>query len=187
MEPMGFFGLGLFLAALAVWMRRRLGSFAGQRSAHYADSFPELDIRRHFDRDMVCEGVIFGPLGRMTSSFRADFLPRWEGDVLTLTEHFEYNEGDQQTREWTLRKGENGHFTGTAPDVIGECKGRQQGSSLQLNYAIRLPEEHGGHVLQALDWMYLTPNGTIVNRSQFRKYGFKVAELVATIRPKDAR
>jgi hypothetical protein len=31
--------------------------------------------------------------------------------------------------------------------------------------------------------MYLAPNGTIVNRSQFRKYGLKVAELVATLRP----
>jgi len=26
-------------------------------------------------------------------------------------------------------------------------------------------------------------NGTIVNRSQMRKFGIKVAELVATIRP----
>ncbi len=33
------------------------------------------------------------------------------------------------------------------------------------------------------DWMYLADNGTIVNRSQFRKFGFKVAELVATMRP----
>jgi hypothetical protein len=26
-------------------------------------------------------------------------------------------------------------------------------------------------------------NGTIMNRSEFRKFGFKVAELVATMRP----
>jgi hypothetical protein len=31
--------------------------------------------------------------------------------------------------------------------------------------------------------MYLVENGTIINRSQFRKYGIKVAELVATMRP----
>jgi hypothetical protein len=31
--------------------------------------------------------------------------------------------------------------------------------------------------------MYLMPNGTIINRSQFRKFGIKVAELVATMRP----
>ena len=31
--------------------------------------------------------------------------------------------------------------------------------------------------------MYLLENGTIMNRSQFRKFGVKVAELVATMRP----
>jgi hypothetical protein len=33
--------------------------------------------------------------------------------------------------------------------------------------------------------MYLTSNGSIMNRSQFRKFGIKVAELVATMRPRD--
>ncbi len=40
-----------------------------------------------------------------------------------------------------------------------------------------------GHVLDVTDWMYLMENGTIMNRSQFRKFGIKVAELVATMRP----
>jgi hypothetical protein len=57
---------------------------------------------------------------------------------------------------------------------------------VQLNYRIRLPESAGGHVLDTTDWMYLTENGTIINRSQFRKYGLKVAELVATMRKKEA-
>jgi hypothetical protein len=30
-------------------------------------------------------------------------------------------------------------------------------------------------------------NGTIINRSQFRKFGIKVAELVATMRPAGAQ
>jgi hypothetical protein len=57
---------------------------------------------------------------------------------------------------------------------------------VQLNYKIKLPEESGGHVLDTTDWMYLIENGAIINRSQFRKYGIKVAELVATMRPKDS-
>jgi len=57
---------------------------------------------------------------------------------------------------------------------------------VQLKYKIQLPESAGSHVLDTTDWMYLAPNGTIVNRSQFRKFGIKVAELVATMRPKEA-
>jgi hypothetical protein len=52
-----------------------------------------------------------------------------------------------------------------------------------LNYTIQLTKDAGGHVLQVTDWMYLMENGSIMNRSQFRKFGIKVAELVATIRP----
>jgi len=34
-------------------------------------------------------------------------------------------------------------------------------------------------------WMYVVENGSIMNRSQFRKFGIKVAELVATMRKAD--
>jgi hypothetical protein len=57
---------------------------------------------------------------------------------------------------------------------------------VQMRYKIRLPAEAGGHVLNVVDWMYLMPNGTIMNRSQFRKFGLKVAELIATMRPAPA-
>ena len=57
---------------------------------------------------------------------------------------------------------------------------------MQLKYRIRLLPEAGGHVLNVTDWMYLMENGTIMNRSQFTKFGVKVAELVATMRKKDA-
>ncbi|MCP4825901.1 MAG: DUF3833 domain-containing protein, partial [Shimia sp.] len=46
-----------------------------------------------------------------------------------------------------------------------------------------LTEEAGGHVLDVTDWMYHTGDGVIINRSQMRKFGIKVAELVATMRP----
>ena len=55
-----------------------------------------------------------------------------------------------------------------------------------MKYKIRLPEDAGGHVLSVVDWMYLVDNGTILNRSQMRKFGVKVAELVATMRPAQA-
>ena len=50
-------------------------------------------------------------------------------------------------------------------------------------YKLRLPPAAGGHVLDVTDWMYLGENGTVMNRSQFSKFGIKVAELIATMRP----
>ena len=74
-----------------------------------------------------------------------------------------------------------------APDLVGAGTGRQEGNAVNLRYRIRLPKDAGGHVLSVNDWMYLTPNGSIVNRSQFRKFGIQVAELVATMRPDETR
>ena len=42
-------------------------------------------------------------------------------------------------------------------------------------------------MLDVVDWMYLAPNGTILNRSQMRKFGITVAELVATVRPEQEK
>ena len=66
--------------------------------------------------------------------------------------------------------------------MIGTGNGWQKGDADCLTYQIRLPESAGGHVLNTTDWMYLLQNGAIINRSQFRKFGFKVGELVATMR-----
>lgn len=164
-------------------LRRRFTGFIAQRPSDYAATGPDFDLRRHLNGAIRCEGVIFGPFGRVTSRFDADFCASWEGNRGVMTEHFRYDSGTTQDREWQLTLGNDGCFRATAPDLVGTGQGMQSGSSVRLRYRIRLPKEAGGHVLSAVDWMYLTPEGTIVNRSQFRKFGIKVAELVATMRP----
>ena len=52
-----------------------------------------------------------------------------------------------------------------------------------MTYRLKLSEDAGGHVLDVTDWMYLMDNGVIMNRSEMRKYGLRVAELIATMRP----
>lgn len=184
MEPLFYVIFGAALMGLLVLARRRFAAFHGQTPEDYDESFPVLDIKGHLNGEMLCEGIIFGPFGRVTSSFVADFSIAWEGDVGTMAERFRYNDGSVQDREWRITLGRNGTFTAAAEDVPGIGTGKVAGSCVQMLYAIRLPEASGGHVLNTVDWMYLTPDGTIVNRSEFRKFGFKVAELVATIRPK---
>lgn len=178
-----FFALAIVLAAALVM--KRYASFAAQRPADYDRGGPIFDIRERLNGPIVCEGVIFGPTGRVTSRFVADFDARWQGNVGTMTEVFRYDSGSVQNREWKLTLGNDGSIRAEAADVVGIGTGQQAGSAVQLNYRIRLSPEAGGHILDTIDWMYLAPNGTIMNRSQFRKFGIKVAELVATMRPRE--
>jgi len=176
--------LGVALGLAAAWARSRAADFPAQRPADYASApGPAFDIKAHIDGPILCEGVVYGPTGRVATRFTADFHARWHGDTGTMTEHFRYDTGRTQDREWTLTLGPGGAVKATAPDLVGAGSGRQSGPTLRLAYRLRLPQEAGGHVLDVEDWMYVLENGVIINRSQFRKFGLKVGELVATMRP----
>lgn len=177
-------GFATLLALLS--LKGRFASFMAQRPDDYVDG-PLFNMREVFNGPIECEGVIYGPTGRVTSRFEADFVASWDGNVGTVKEEFRYDSGNVQHREWKFVLGNDGSIEAKAPDVVGVGSGMQRGSAVQLNYNIKLTDEAGGHVLSTTDWMYLTPNGNVMNRSQFRKFGIKVAELVATMRPKNAR
>ncbi|MEP1519290.1 DUF3833 family protein [Ascidiaceihabitans sp.] len=174
---------GVAIVLLLNWVRQRYASFVAQSPDDYAQDDTQFDVRRHLNGPIVCEGVIYGPLGRVTSRFVGEFDCEWTGNSGVMREHFRYHDGSTQDRQWNLSLGNDGRIKATASDVVGEGMGVQLGASVQLKYRFQLPDSAGGHVLDTVDWMYLAPNGTIVNRSQFRKFGIKVAELVATMRP----
>ena len=184
MHPILLFALGVLVTLLLVWLRFRFLDFRAQPPDAYAAKGPAFDIRTHLNGPLLCEGVIFGPTGRITSRFVADMVGQWDGNTGTLTEDFRYDTGAHQRRQWKLMLGADGTIKAEAADVIGLGMGRQSGAAVVLNYRIKLGADAGGHVLDTTDWMYLMENGAIMNRSQFRKYGIKVAELVATLRKK---
>lgn len=186
MEPVGLILLGAALSLTLVWAQRRYMGFRAQKPEDYLGREPAFDLREQLRGPILCEGVIYGPTGRVTSRFVADFDASWDGNVGRMTEEFRYDSGSRQSREWKLILGNDGSIKAEAPDLVGTGSGQQKGSSVVLNYRIRLPKESGGHVLDATDWMYVVENGTIMNRSQFRKFGITVAELVATMRRKEA-
>lgn len=174
--------LALIMIAGIVVVPRFVG-FRSQRPEHFAALGPAFDLHRNLSGPMLCEGVLYGPTGRVTSRFVAEMEGKWDGNEGVLTERFLYDNGERQDREWRLSVGQAGTLRAEADDLVGPGVGRISGPTFQMLYNFRLPPSAGGHVVAVTDWMYLADNGTIVNRSQFRKFGFKVAELVATMRP----
>lgn len=184
MTPMTSALLMMATVALFWTLTQRFTGFRAQKLSDFAGKGPRFDPRRHLSGAILCEGVIYGPFGRVTSRFVADMEGRWEGNRGVLTEHFRYDSGVEQRREWQLTVGNDGVIRAEADDLVGTGTGRAEGPAVQMGYRLRLPEGDGGHVLTVDDWMYLCDNGTILNRSQFRKFGIRVAEMVATMRPK---
>ena len=175
--------IGVVITLICVLLYVRFCTFRAQKPAEYDGLRPIMDIKDHLNGKIACEGVIYGPLGRVSSRFVAEFEAEWTGDSGVMREVFHYDSGSVQHREWRLQLDEGGVVRADADDLVGRGSGQQRGNALLLNYTIKLTPEAGGHALDVTDWMYLMQNGTIINRSQFRKFGIKVAELVATMRP----
>ena len=140
-------------------------------------------MRTHLNGPILSEGMIHGPTGRVSSRFTARMQGNWDGANGTLTEEFSFAGGRTQSRIWSLKMGNDGRFTATAPDVIGTATGVVSGATICMHYQLQLAPDAGGHVLNVTDWLYLMENGVILNRSEMRKFGIKVAELTATMRP----
>jgi hypothetical protein len=174
--------LGVLITLVLVAMKSRLMGFRSQRPADLADHGPRFDLRTHLNGPILCEGVIYGPTGKVASRFVADMEGTWDGNTGVLKETFRYDSGRTQDRHWVLKLGNDGTIRAEAPDVVGMGQGRAEGAGVLLRYRIKLDDEAGGHELDVTDWMYLMENGTIMNRSQFTKFGITVAELVATMR-----
>ena len=182
MSPILGILLGVVITFVLLAIMTRLTGFRTQKPGDFAATGPAFDMRQHLNGNILCEGVIYGPLGRVSSRFVADMLGTWNGNTGTLAETFRYDTGVVQERCWTLRVDDAGHIRADAPDLVGSGTGTQRGPAVQMCYRIKLDASAGGHELNVIDWMYLMENGTIMNRSQFRKFGIPVAELIATMR-----
>jgi hypothetical protein len=176
----------LILIVTLIAAKNMFMSFRSQSPEDYAGIGPDFILKKHLSGRILSEGLIYGPNGKMTNSFVAEMRGEWNGDTGTLNENFTYTNGRKQQRKWHLTIGPNNTFTATADDIVGTAQGVVSGSTVMLTYKIVLPEEAGGHTLSATDWMYLTETGVIMNKSELRKFGIKVAELIATMRPDPA-
>lgn len=177
--------IALALLALGLVLAQRLFfDFMAQRPADYAATAPAFELRRALDGPLFAEGVIYGPTGRVATRFVAEMAGAWDAEGGTLTEDFRYDSGGTQRRAWRILPGPDARrFTATADDVIGVAEGEICGATAVLRYRLRLPEDAGGWQLDVTDWLYLGEDGVIVNRSQMRRFGVLLGELVGTIRP----
>jgi hypothetical protein len=81
MEPVGLILIGVILSLTLVWAQRRYLAFRAQSPEEFAGKGPEFDLRQHLNGPLLCEGVIYGPTGRVSSRFVADFEAKWDGNT----------------------------------------------------------------------------------------------------------
>ena len=137
-----------------------------------------------FSGELIASGIVKDRSGRVIRYFNATIDASWEGDVGTLDEGFVFDDGEQQTRVWTLQRTANGAYIATAGDVIGESQMKVLGNSLFMQYVLRIPYGDGTIDVNVDDRMYLVSDTVLLNESVMSKWGFHVGQITLVIQKK---
>nr|WP_255537773.1 DUF3833 domain-containing protein [Motiliproteus sp. SC1-56] len=122
-------------------------------------------------------GVFEDRFGNLKRQFQAEIQGDWDGQTLTLDEHFVYSDGETEQRIWRIVRGDDNLYTGTAGDVVGEARGQTAGNAFQWRYQLNLPVGENHWVVNFNDWLWLQPGGVVVSRTSVTKWGLELGTL----------
>ena len=143
----------------------------------FKDQKPRLIIEDYLSGNVKAWGVLQNRSGDVTRQFKADLNGKWNGSQLILDEIFNWNDGEKQTRQWTIKKIDNHHYEGTASDVVGKAKGFSYGPAFKFEYVLLVPVKGKNIKITFDDWIFKQDDKVAINRATMTKFGFKVAEL----------
>ena len=143
----------------------------------YSQSPLKMDIRNYFRGNLEAHGILQDRSGKVIKTFTVKMKGTWKGNDGKLEEDFVFSDGKTDHRVWDLKVFDDNNFTGKAGDVVGIAKGEQYGNAMRMNYTLTIPYENRKINVNIDDWMFLIDNDSLINISQLKKFGFKVATL----------
>ncbi|HEY7884172.1 MAG TPA: DUF3833 domain-containing protein [Cellvibrionaceae bacterium] len=171
----------LYRIATGTLLALFLSACAGTDIQRYKGNQPAFILQEFFNGDLSAHGVVKNRSGEVTRYFNATIKATWENGIGTLDERFEFDDGEIQTRVWTLTPTADNTFTGTAGDVIGTGQGKLAGNALQLAYVLEIDYKGRKLALNVDDWMWRVDDTTVINNSTLSKWGFRVGSIQLVI------
>ncbi|MEM1346526.1 MAG: DUF3833 domain-containing protein [Pseudomonadota bacterium] len=138
---------------------------------------PELELERFLDGRLTAHGVFQDRFGNLRRSFVVEALGEWDGETLTLTEDFVYEDGSTEQRIWRLYKTGEETWAGTAEGVVGEAVGEEAGNAFNWRYTIDLQTPDGPLRASFDDWIWALDDRVLVNRAYVSKFGVEIGQL----------
>ena len=168
-----YFLIGLFVIAL--------GACSSVSVEDYAANKPQLVAEEFFNGELLAHGIVKDRGGKVIRYFEASIDASWSDGIGTLDERFEFDDGEQQTRVWTLKPSGDNTYQASAGDVIGTGEMTVAGNSVFLDYVLRVPYDGDTIDLRIDDRMYLVSDRVLLNESIMTKWGFEVGSLMLVI------
>ncbi|MFN4024079.1 MAG: DUF3833 domain-containing protein [Hyphomonas sp.] len=142
----------------------------------------QLVLEDYFLGETRAYGLFEDRFGKVRRQFTVDILGEVDGNRLTLTEHFLYDDGERDTRIWEIDILGNGRYRGTAGDVPGYAEGQVSGNAFNWKYKVDL--KVGGSIWNVgfNDWMFLMQDDVLLNRAYVTRYGIAIGQVTIAFR-----
>lgn len=149
----------------------------GPEIQQFANTKPKLVLEDYFYGKTKGWGMFHDRNGNVKRQFVVEIDGTWDGSTLVLDEKFSYPDGTNDGRVWTIKKLADGSYEGRAADVDGPAQGTTAGQALRWSYHLMLKVDDSTWRVHMDDWMYLQPDGVLINRTVMSKLGLELGTL----------
>ena len=146
----------------------------------FKGSQPTLILEDYFEGKTEAWGMFHDRFGNLKRTFKVDITGTIESNTLTLDEKFLYDDGEQDSRVWTIKILGNNQYSGTASDVVGEATGISEGNALNWKYKLNLKVGDSTILVDFDDWMFLQDRNILMNRAEVKKWGLNIGVVSIT-------
>ncbi len=122
-------------------------------------------------------GVVEDRSGVPTETIETDCVGTAEAGGVHLVQTLTEGDGTVRHRDWHLRRAGPGRFTATANDMIGTAAGQAAGRVFHWDWAWATSPGDPLKDVTMHQWMYLMPDGTMMNRTVITKLGITIAQV----------
>lgn len=148
----------------------------------FKDNKPALVLEDYFVGTTKAYGLFEDRFGTVRRQFKVDIEGEMIGDQLRLVEDFLYDDGEVEQRIWTLTRVDEDTYEGHAPGVVGKASGKIAGNAFNWRYTIDLKMGDSSWRVDFDDWMFLQPDGVLLNKAVVSKWGFTIGTVTLAFR-----
>jgi hypothetical protein len=141
-------------------------------------------LEEYFEGETTAYGLFEDRFGKVRRQFKVDITGEVEGNRLTLTEKFVYDDGERDTRVWEIDILGNGQYRGTAGDVPVPAVGQVSGNAFNWKYRVDLKVGDSVWNVGFNDWMFLMQDGVLLNRAYVTRYGIEIGQVTIAFNKK---
>lgn len=145
---------------------------------------PQLVFEQYFQGHSSGTGIFFDRSDNYSLGLKVSLDGTWDQakQILTLHEVLDYSDGKHKDRTFTIQKVDAHHYSATAEGFEGPIEIETYGNALRWSYVVKEDVNGSDWHLSGDDWMFLQPDGTILNRAWISKFGLTVGEVFLSLR-----